>query len=132
MSQAVVPEDGVDWVADRCIGTEEDLGYIALGSGTEDVSKDDDGLSELDAPQVSIESRNASVSRSATTGMLACSVTVVGGEEVDPGMEITELGLFTESDRLVYREVRDSVLIEENQRVTIQFDVTFESVLEEN
>lgn len=121
-SETVIPIEGTNWIADRATGQSEELGYITVGTGTGSVAHDD---TELDAPvhEEPIEDGDATASRGTGDGEIACSVTVVGGIDVAAGTEVTEIGLFTTNNRLVYREVRDGVLIEDVQRVTLQFSV---------
>lgn len=123
MSDTVVPNEGVNWMVDRALGVGEELDHIALGTGTDGVSKSDTSLDDPFPDRVSLNGSEATVSRGSGTGELACDVTVTGGINVDPDIELTEIGLLTEDNRLVYREVQSSVLIEDGQRLTIQFSV---------
>lgn len=128
MSETVIPDEGVDWVADRAVGIGEPVDHIALGSGTTSVALSDTSLDDTDPARISVDTDKASVSRGSSTGEIAASVSVIGGQDIEADVEITEVGLFTVDGRLVYREVRDTdgIIIASGQRITIQFNVNID------
>jgi len=117
----VVTDAGINWIADRAHpGTDEVLESIAIGTGTTFPESDDTSLdTEIYRGDTSLET--ISFTRSSTRGQIDASVTIAGGTEVDPGDAITEIGVYTSDDRLVYREVRESLTIDEGERITIEF-----------
>lgn len=121
-----IPNDGLNWVADAATpGVDEPkLQYVSVGTGTSSPKIDDTDL-ESETYRSDIDTATSSIDRSSSTGSIRASITVSGGTEVPSGEEITELGIFTESGELVYREVRDVISIGDGERVTFEFIVSF-------
>lgn len=122
----IIPDTGLDWFANKSLPGEPDtdLQYVAVGTGTASVASDDTALAN-ESYRADIANGNGSISLSSNTGTLRVSITVSGGTEVPAGEEITELGVLTEEDELTYREVRDTITVENGERITFQFPVSF-------
>lgn len=120
----IITDDGLDWFADRAIpGISDELHYVAVGTDDTYPQSNDQqlGTRVYQAPE---SQNNCSITRSSSTGRINCSITLTGGTNVSPGTSIFEIGLKTESDELVYREVRDgAITIDDGERVTIEFSV---------
>lgn len=117
----VIPDSGLNWVADRAYpGSDETLEAIAIGTGNSFPESNDTGLDNRVYIQTD-EKSNVSFNRSSNTGQINAWISFAGGTEVDPGTEITEIAVFTTNDRLVYREVREPVKVDEGERVTLDF-----------
>jgi hypothetical protein len=115
-------DDGLDWFADRAVpGIDDELNTIAVGTDNTFPQSDDQQLGSR-VYQAPTTYDNCSIDRSSNTGQINCSVTVTGGTHVTAGTSIIEIGVKTESDELVYREVRDgAITIDDGERVTIDF-----------
>ena len=123
---SIIPDEGLNWVADRAIpGVDEPLQYIDVGDGTSFPEAGDSSL-ESRVYRANVDNSNCTIERSSNRGQINASITITGGTHVDPGTEITELGLLTDDDRLVYRETRAGIEIDEGERVTISFGVVVE------
>lgn len=122
----IIPNVGLDWVANNSVPSKEvpELQYVAVGTGTTAPAVDDTAL-ESEIYRSDIANSNASITKSSSTGTVRVSITVSGGTEVPAGSDITELGVFTESDDLIYREVRNTITIKNGERITFEFTIGF-------
>lgn len=118
---SVITSYGREWFNDREDGLvvpEEQ--YVAVGTGTRDPAGDNEELSQekyrgtKDGNNVTLNYFDGEIS-----GWLALS----GGVEIDPGIEITEFGIFDADEELIYREVRDPIVLETGHRKLIEFEV---------
>ena len=124
---SIIPNEGLNWIADRAIpGVDEALQYVDVGEGTTFPQIDDNSL-ENRLYRGNVDNSNCTIERSSNRGEINASITVTGGTHVDPGTVITELGLLTEDDRLIYRETTEGIEIDDGERVTISFGVVFEN-----
>ena len=124
---SIVTEFGRDWVVDRIIQGDEysEQQYIAVGTGTTDPTEDDIELEEQ-VYSASFEDANANLySIDEAAGIYRADITVSGGIEVDPGTEISEFGILTENQDLVYRETRDPTTIGPGGRISFELEVEF-------
>lgn len=122
----IIPDTGRDWIANKIIPgeTAAELKYVSIGTGTTKTASDDTALaSEIHRSDTT--GQNSSVSKNSLTGSVRVSVTISGGTEVPSGADITELGVFTADDELIYREVRDVVTIDDGERITFEFTISF-------
>ncbi len=121
----IIPDKGLDWVADRAYGiSDSDLYQIAAGIGDSFPESTDEALDN----RVYIGNETydtVSFDRSSNTGQINCTITLAGGTHVDPNTQVTELGVFTDDGTMVYREVRDPITIDDGERVTIKFSLEF-------
>jgi len=124
---SIVTEFGRDWIANRVIHGDEypEQQYIAVGTGTTDPTELDTEL-EQQVYSVSFENANANIyTVDEAAGVYRADITISGGIEVDPGTDISEFGILTEDEDLVYRETRDSTTIGSGARISFELEVEF-------
>lgn len=122
----IVPDDGKEWLSDRVADGVDPPNAVAVGIGTAEVSSGDQSLDDEEY-RATVDQSNASVSSVDGEPELRAQISVAGGTEVDPGTEISELGLFTEDGIMAYREVRDEPeVIDDGQRVSFDFRIEFQ------
>ena len=122
----LIPDEGLDWISDYTVPgvPAPELQYVAIGTGTPNTESDDTSL-ESSEYRASIDGGNASIESTSSTGEIRASITVSGGTEVEADSDLTELGILTEEYDLVYREVRNAVTVEQGERVTFEFTLSF-------
>lgn len=101
-------DDGRDFFEDVAVGDiTDEINTVAIGDGDSAPSSTD---TSLDSPiyEETDAATNTTIERTSTTGTIRVSVEVTGGVEVPGGTDVTEIGLKTNGDSLVYREVRSA------------------------
>ncbi len=124
---SIVTEFGRNWIVDRIIHGDEypEQQYIAVGTGDSDPIESDEEL-EDQVHISSFEDGNANLYViDEAAGVYRADITISGGIEVDPGTEISEFGILTEDEDLVYRETRDSTTIGSGARISFELEVEF-------
>lgn len=93
---------------------------VAVGTGTATPTASDTEL-ENEVYRTSTDGPNASVANTSTDGQLTVTITVSGGTELTAGTAVTELGVFSPDDVLLYRETRPATTIEAGDGVRFEF-----------
>ena len=123
-------EYGRDWAVDRILNGDDvpEIQYVALGSGDTDPVESDTAL-ESEEYQASTEDANANIYKvSDLPGTYRVDVTVSGGVEVDPDTSVSEFGVKTADEDLVYREVRSPTIISGGERISFEIEVEIVNV----
>lgn len=102
--------------------TAESLSQIAVGTGSAPFDPSDTALdNEIFRGDVSLDT--VAVQAEPADEQIRASINVGAGTEVPVDSQITEFGIFSSNDRLVYREVRpptEDFKLEDGQRVVFQ------------
>lgn len=120
----VITDEGLAYLIRRAGSSDPPpIQGVAIGTGTRaEAASDTDLYREL--------YRGEPVTTSVDDNTATFVLDVVGGEDVPPGVEITEFGLFTseaaESGTLVYRITRDPVIVSDGEHVRfeVEFDIS--------
>jgi hypothetical protein len=123
-SDVTITTVGLDYVADRLIGNTNDvIDVIAVGEGTGTVSDTDTQMSN-ELYRSSNANSDVTIQPEATVGNIIVEISVSAGSTVDdnvPGdSNITEFGLFTDSNTMVLHEKRTAVTLEANDTKTFK------------
>ncbi len=121
---AIQTEYGRDWAVGRILHGDDHppLEYIAVGSGDSDPVDGDEELEEQEYV-ASFDDSNANIyTVDELPGTFRVDITVSGGVEVDPDTSISEFGIMTEDENLVYRETRDPTVISSGERISFEIE----------
>jgi hypothetical protein len=126
----IITTVGRNYVADRMVGdTTDAINTIAIGDSTGTVSESDTTLTSEIYRGVVADS-NIQIESTTNAGELNVEITLSAGsdfdDEVAAGAEISEFGLLTESNVLVFHEKREILTLENNDTKTfnIPFSIT--------
>lgn len=123
----VITDVGKNYIADRIIGDNTDsVDTIAVGNGTGEVDKGDTQMtSEL--YRASDSNSNTTLESTTSTGEIRAEITLSAGQDTDDelsgGTDITEFGLFTSSNVMLYHEKQKAVTLEADDTKT--FNIPF-------
>ena len=127
MPDTRIPEEGRNWVVETLVGEGDDLKEIAIGVGDTPTSDSDTEL-DNEVFATAFDGGNASITNHDGES-IRFTITFTGGTEVDPDDEIIEIGVFSESDQLIYREVRDEPIdLDPGQSITVEFLIELENI----
>jgi len=121
---AIQTEYGRDWAVDRILFGDDypELEYIAIGSGETDPVEGDEELEEQEYV-ASFEDTNANIYKvDELPGTFRIDITVSGGVEIDADTSISEFGILTAEENLVYRETRDPTVISSGERISFEIE----------
>jgi len=127
---AIKTEYGRDWAVDRILHGDDypELQYVLIGSGDSDPVESDTEL-DMEEYKASVEDTNANIYKVGNLpGTYRVDITVSGGVEVDADTSISEFGIETAEQNLVYREVRDPTVISSGERISFEIEVEFVNV----
>lgn len=128
-TDTVVTDVGRGFVADAILGlSTEELTTIAIGDATGDVFPEDTTLdSELYRETKS--GADVTIEPTSSVGDIRLKITVTAGTEstddIPANSEISEFGILTNNDTLLYHEKRESIVtLENNDRKTFDIPLT--------
>jgi len=127
---AIKTEYGRNWAVDRILNGDDhpELQYVLIGSGDSDPVESDTEL-DMEEYKASVEDTNANIYKVGDLpGTYRVDITVSGGVEVDADTSISEFGIETADQDLVYREVRDPTVISSGERISFEIEVEFVNV----
>ena len=120
MTEEIV-NDGLDWYRDKGLGnrTNEAIDTIKVGTGTNAPSSTDSSMqNEVHTSDTS--NGNVTIKSTGSVGEYRAQISVSGGGEVPAGTDISEFGVFTNTDVMIKHEVRSAVTIESGDRKTFE------------
>lgn len=122
----VVTDNGREFVSEKLIDeTSEYIAEMAVGDGTSSPNVGDTSLDNEIYRAVDGDS-NLNIIDASATGTITLELTLVEGTHIQDGAQISEIGVFTDGGRLVYREVQNAITISEDVsiRLTAEIDIT--------
>lgn len=125
---STITEKGANWLRNRSYQeTDDHISQIAVGTGFSEPSKDDITLVN-EIYRASVEDGNVEFRAGHDPNTLSCGITIDGGDHVDAGTALSEFGIFSESGVLLYREVREDVLVTSQDQTKFEIELQFEVV----
>lgn len=128
---SMVTDVGRQWIVNRILAgdsyTEQE--YVAVGIGVGDVTGDREDLID-EVYRKSKERSDVTIADRLDTdvGKYTARITVSGGFDVPPDAELTEFGIFTQNEELIYLDQREPVQVINGEEVTFEIPVNFLNV----
>lgn len=106
---------GLDFFEELIVNTasSKQIDTVAVGTGTRSPNVNDTALDSFEY-EADTSSPNVTISRDSGMGEIRATIEFTGGTEVPADSSISEFGLKAANGDLVYREVRDSVILTES------------------
>jgi len=124
MAEEIV-NDGLSWYRDKGIGNRanEVINTVKVGTGTSSPSSTDSSMqSEVHTSNTS--NSNVTIESTGSIGEYKAQISVSGGGEVPAGTDISEFGVFTNTDVMIKHEIRSAVTIDSGDRKTFETIIT--------
>lgn len=119
----LVPDVGRNVMADILIGdSTTTIDKMGVGTGSTSPSASDTSL-DNQVYRASSSDSSVTIARTQNTGEFEATITVNGGTEVAAGTDITEFGVFTANDVLVYRDTISALTVQAGETVSQTADV---------